>query len=221
MSGFRIGLSLARTRLTSWGSLGVLALGLLIAGLGSVLFRSQPEGLDLSLLGLAFGLIMPFGALSLSRRAFGSGSLLESVAEPARWGADRRGTLLGLWCGLSLTLLVWFALLALETVLLGGGTGGDALRSAGVGVEAGIAYASYLTAASGFGRHGHARVWFIGADWLLGATTGALALPFPRAHIANLLGSTPPANLPQLGSGLVLACCCLVCLGMTRVRVPS
>ncbi|MGE0325289.1 MAG: hypothetical protein AB7K71_37675 [Polyangiaceae bacterium] len=221
MNGFRVGLSLARTRLTSWGSIGVLALGLLATTLGSILFRAQPEGLELSLLGLAFGLVMPFGALALSRRAFASASLLESVAEPARWGADRRSTLTGLWLGLVLTLALWFGALAAEAVVLSGGHFADTLRSAGVGVQAAAAYASYLTLASSFGRHGHARVWFIGADWVLGATTGALALPFPRAHVANLLGSTPPASLPQLWSGLILACCCLLCLGLARARVPS
>lgn len=221
MNSFTIGLDLARSRLTSWGSLGVLGLGVLISALGSLLFRQQTEGLELSLLGLAFGLVMPFGALSLSRRAFASGTLLESVAEPARWGANRRSAILGLWCGLAITLAAWFGLLSVETVLLSGGSALDSIRSGSVGLQAGLAYACYLTAASGFGRHGHARVWFTGADWLLGATTGALALPFPRAHVANLLGATPPANLTQLSSGLLLAGLCLVCLGFSRIRVPS
>ncbi|MCA9632532.1 MAG: hypothetical protein KC766_32990 [Myxococcales bacterium] len=220
MSGFSIGLSLARTRLSSWGSLGVLTLGLVVSGFGSLLFRQQSDGLQLSLLGLAFGLVMPFGALSLSRRAFASGSLLESVAEPARWGADRRATVLGLWLGLAIVLGLWFGVLALETVLLAGGNGLDGALSGGIGVQAGLAYACYLTAASGLGRHGHARVWFVGADWLLGATTGALALPFPRAHVANLLGATPPANLPQLASGLLLASLSLLCLLISRWRLP-
>jgi hypothetical protein len=41
-------------------------------------------------------------------------------------------------------------------------------------------------------------------DFLLGAGAGALAIAWPRSHLANLTGGVPPLDLAQHWSSVVL-----------------
>ncbi len=221
MNALGIGLRLGWARLRTTQSLAVFASGLLACLLAASLERGNADGVSASLLGMTFGIVIPLTCLELSRRAFDSSSLLDSVAEPARWGASRRPLVLGLALALALVLAAWCACIAGATVLIAGGNALDAVRSGGVGVESGLVYACVLCAASSFGRGGRGRLWFMTLDWLLGTGVSSLAIPFPRAHLANLLGAAPPAEWSQAASGLALVGLCLVALSWVRVRIPS
>lgn len=221
MSSLRVGLALGWSRLRTTQTLVVFCCGLLGCALGAIAERGNADGVSASLLGMTFGLVIPLSCLELARRAFDSTSLTASVQEPARWGSSRRELALGVALSLALVLGAWCACAAATTVFVAGGSGLDALRSAGVGAESGIVYACLLMAASSVGKHGRGRLWFMTLDWLLGAGVSGLAVPFPRSHLANLLGAVPPADWSQAASGVALICLCLLALSLVRLRVPS
>lgn len=219
MSAFRMGVDLARARLSAVPAYITLATGLLACSLGAWLERGA-GGVSLSLLGMTFGLVIPLTALALSHRALGGLRLTESFEEPARWGADRRHVLWGALGVLAAVLALWSALLAAWTVIACGGEWHDAWRSASVGAQAGLIYACGLTAASCFGRRGHGRVGWILLDWAFGASLSALSLPFPRGHLANLLGATPPLGLTQASSMVLLLVLGAVSVLFAQLRLP-
>ncbi|MBX3183360.1 MAG: hypothetical protein KIT72_03665 [Polyangiaceae bacterium] len=219
MNALAIGVDLARTRLGTSAVWVTLGASLLACTLGAWLERGA-GGAHLSLLGMTFGLAIPLTALSLSHRVFDGRRLAESFEEPARWGADRRHVLLGALAVLGPMLAGWFALLAAVVVIVAGGDVLDAARSASVGAQAGLIYACGLTAASTWGKRGHGRVGWIALDWAFGASTSALSLPFPRAHLANLLGAAPPLDLSQLTSGALLIALASAALLYAQLRLP-
>jgi hypothetical protein len=66
-----------------------------------------------------------------------------------------------------------------------------------IALLAGVAYAAWYALASSFGREGGGRKWLLGCDWILGASSGVAALPWPRGHLRNLLGGTPILEMSQ------------------------
>ena len=52
-------------------------------------------------------------------------------------------------------------------------------------------YALYFGAASLLGKRGGGRKWALIIDFVLGAGSSALAAPWPRGHVRNLLGGEP------------------------------
>ncbi len=55
-------------------------------------------------------------------------------------------------------------------------------------------------------------------DWLLGAGASVLALPWPRAHAANLLGAEPVLGMPQWAATASLIVLGLACATVSVLR---
>jgi hypothetical protein len=153
--------------------------------------------------------VLPLSCYGLVARATGSARLEDAVLLLARHGANRRATVFGL---LSVTLpvgavvgLVLASVAVLTTRLPADpALGADLLTSAWIGALAGSCYTAWFFAASTFGTHGGGRLWALVLDWVLGASATAIALPWPRGHVRNLLGATPVMQLPQWGSSVAL-----------------
>jgi hypothetical protein len=80
----------------------------------------------------------------------------------------------------------------------------DALTSVWIGLVAGPAYVAAFVGASAYGRGGRGRSWLLAADFVLGAGDSILALPWPKAHVRNLLGGSAALELSQVGALLAL-----------------
>ncbi|MGC4091920.1 MAG: hypothetical protein QM756_29365 [Polyangiaceae bacterium] len=227
MSSFRQGLFGALRALASPEGALPLALGLLCCALSAWLERNfvEPNALDRALWRDSFGLWLPLCAFAVVKRVSGGARLEAATRGTARHAGRRRATLMGA-CAAILAVLACAGLcFALATVLVARPDGqrgllNELLLSGWIGAFAGVAYGAWLSFASGFGRRGR-RLTFLGLDLIFGSSVGAWALPFPRAHIRNLLGGAPPLGLPQLAStGLILAAIALI-LAVTAVRVPE
>jgi hypothetical protein len=94
----------------------------------------------------------------------------------------------------------------------------DVLATSWIGVLSGAAYVTALVGVSAFGRRGSGRAWFLAADFLLGAGSSFLALPWPKAHIRNLLGGVPVLDLSQAAGAVALlgTSFAFLCLGAWR-----
>jgi len=164
---------------------------------------------DRTLSGAALGVALPLLAYAWFDAGLGNRSLRDSVAPIARHGADGRVAASGALGALAGLIAVLGALLACAAVLASRRFADPALvrdlwASAWIGAVAGLAYAGWFALASTFGRRGGARKWLLVVDFVLGATNGVLALPWPRGHVRNLLGGAPPLDLAQGIAGLCL-----------------
>jgi hypothetical protein len=84
----------------------------------------------------------------------------------------------------------------------------DAIESAYVGALGGAAYACLFAFGASFGSRG--RAFVLAVDWIVGSTTGPIALVVPRAHVRNLLGGIAPADVSPRVSSLVLVVLAIV-----------
>lgn len=172
---------------------------------------------DRALIGMTFAIALPLVAYATAQAALGGARLDQSVQVLARHGANRRSAALGV---MAISILV----IAFEGALLGGVSAAVAhgFRASGlsdvgasvwIGALAGAAYASYLGVASCFGRKGGWRFGFLALDFLLGASSGAFAVAFPRGHVRNLLGGEPVLHWPQFAAaGALIGASCLALL---------
>ena len=180
---------------------------------------------DRSLAGIALGVVLPLSSYGLVTRAVGSARLDDAVLAAARPGASRRATVLGLFAVvLPLSAVVGLVLAALAVLITRLPADpklvSDLLTSAWIGALAGIAYGAWFLAASTFGERGSGRLWALILDWVLGASATAVALPFPRGHVRNLLGATPVMHLPQWSSSVALMLLTLACTLWATRRCP-
>jgi hypothetical protein len=148
-----------------------------------------------------------------------------AVAELARYGASRRALVVGLIAVLVVTLAASGAVLAALSVVVTRAPAdprllADLSTSTWIGALAGTAYASAFMLASTMGSKGGGRFWMLLLDWVLGAGTTAVALPWPRGHVRNLLGAAPVMTMPQWSASLALAVLTLACIGLTLWRAP-
>lgn len=210
MSAVADGMNLAATRLRRPSSfaVGVAALGF-VALDGLVEHHiSATSAADTTLVGAVFGITIPLVAYLVSERANDAKRLDEALGELARHGADRRWAALGSLCATALLLCVAGAVLAALGALVA--RGHQVVTSAGIGALAGATYAAWFGAASTLGRRGRGRIWALLLDWLLGSGTTALALPWPRGHLRNLLGAEPVLSMPQWSASAALVVLALV-----------
>jgi len=205
------GVDLARQRLAQ-RSTSVACLLALSFELGvAVLERGQGRmgAADRALTGGAFGIALPLLCYFLVGRVCASASLREAVAPLARHGMDRRALSLGLAVPPALLAAAFAAISSILVVLITRGWGdgkllGDTLTSIWIGAVSGLAYVVAFVGASAYGRAGRGRSWLLAADFVLGAGDSFLAIPWPKAHVRNLLGGTPALELSQLGALLAL-----------------
>jgi hypothetical protein len=203
-----LGARLALRRSVTPRSALALAAALIIVVVAALLERreSPQHATDLTLVGALFGLVFPVLAYATLKAATAGRRLDDSVAELARHGAHRRSMVLGLTLACGAELAVVGALLAVAAVSVGRGAwdGRDLLASSWIGIVAGFGYAAYFALGSSLGRRGGGRFWALALDWILGSGSGFFALPWPRGHIRNLLGSMPVLSMPQSAALAVL-----------------
>jgi len=208
MTALRLGALATSARLRSERTPFVLGLFVALAALLSYLEqRAGGAAVDRALTRDSFGLLLPVVSYLTFQRATGGGRLDASARTVARHGASARTA----WLGAALPPLLLLTLLgmtfAVVSVLLTRGPGDPALardlwQSGWVGALAGTSYGAWFALGSDFGRFGAGRKWILLLDFVLGSTSGSLALPWPRAHVRNLLGAEP---LLELGQGTALA----------------
>jgi hypothetical protein len=207
----RDGVELGAARLREPGVIGagVLALSFVLGV--ALLERAQGAvgATDRALSGGAFGLSLPLLCYFLVARVCASSNLREAVWPLARHGVDGRGLALGLAVLPALAAAVFAALSALTVVLITRGSThaawlGDAATSAWIGAASGVAYVVALLGASAVGKRGQGRIWLISADFLLGADSSLLALPWPKGHVRNLLGGVPVLEMSQIAALLFM-----------------
>jgi hypothetical protein len=228
MSGVRIGFALARERLRGPSAALVLLLSCLaLFAIGALERQSDAtSAADDALGGAVFGIALPLLAYLVSERTCDGKRLAHGVDVVARYGTDRRAALLGLqlasaaFTALAGALLTIFALLGAHAprspALLG-----DLRASVGIALVAGVVYALYFGAASLLGKRGGGRKWALIVDFMLGTTGSALALPWPRGHVRNLLGGEPVVALSQASAWLALAVIGVVCVASSMFRTAE
>ena len=225
MNGVRVGLALARERLRGPTALLVLFLSCAVAfAIGVLERRIDPaSAADAALRFAVFGIALPLFSYLVSERVCAGMQLERSLDIVARHGADRRVALVGLLLTSSACTAFAVALLAI-CALLGAhplhsaALGTDLRASIGIALLAGSAYALYFAAAATLGTRGAGRKWALIVDFVLGGGGSALAAPWPRGHVRNLLGGEPVADLSQASAWAALAAIAVVCAGVSLLR---
>jgi hypothetical protein len=227
VSAAQAGAGIAGLRLRSVPSLvglGVAFGAVLVVALLERRF-SPIHAADRALSGVALGIVLPLWTYGLVARATDGQRLVNAIFDVARLGGSRRAALLG-W--LTLTAGVGAlvgALLAIGTVLITRSPSdprlaSDLLTSSWIGLLAGFVYVCWFAAASTFGARGGGRLWALALDWVLGAGISAIALPWPRSHVRNLLGAEPVLDLPQWASTAGLLALAVLCSAIALGRSP-
>jgi hypothetical protein len=228
VNGVWVGATVARERLRGAVVPLVLALSLCVVYALAALERrtGAASAADNALEGPVFGLALPILAYLLSERACDGQRLDRSVDSVARYGADRGAAMLGVL----LTSAVYMALgsaLFTVTALFGAHSApdphfaGDLRASLGIAVFSGAIYALWFGAASLLGKRGGGRKWALVLDFVLGAGSSALAAPWPRGHVRNLLGGMPVLELSQQSAWLALLAIGVASVGLGLSRTAS
>jgi len=228
VTGVGIGLALARERLRNASSLLVLSLSL--AGLfavGVLERKSDAQSApDEALQGAVFGIALPLLAYLVSERVCEGQRLDRSVDSVARYGSDRRAALLGLLLASALCSALLSALLTVAALLGAHAPNASSLladlrASVGIALLAGAVYALYFAAASLLGKRGGGRKWALVVDFVLGAGGSALAAPWPRGHLRNLLGGEPVVELSQAHAWFALGAIGVACAALSVLRTSE
>ncbi len=178
---------------------------------------------DHTLTGAAFGVALPLLGLALLERLCGGTSLEASLVPFVRFGANRRNAAVTLVALMMLALGVCGAVLGSLAVVLSRGLSDpglmqDLFATAGVGLQAGVAYASWFGLGSTLGRRGQGRIYLLVVDWIFGSGSAILALPWPRGHIRNLLGAEPVLGFSQAESSIFLLAISALALGLVGLK---
>jgi len=225
LNSVRVGFALARERLR--GASAPLVLLLACAALFAIAVlerRSDASSApDDVLSGAVFGIALPILAYLVSERVCAYQRLTRCVDDVARYGTNRRAALLGVLLASAACSALASALLTIVALLGAHASDSSSLASdlrasVGIALIAGAVYALYFAAASLLGKRGGGRKWALVIDFLLGAGSSALAAPWPRGHVRNLLGGEPVIDLSQPSAWLALSVIGGVCLALSIVR---
>lgn len=182
------------------------ALGPLLAKLAP---SSGSGAADDALRAGVFGVALPLGAYVTAEAVLRGKNLDQAARTVARHGVGARHAALGLVLALAAALVAGalvgsVAALAAAYPAFDAECFADLVRSLPIAATAALSYAGCYALASSFGARGGGRKWFLGLDWLLGASTGLAAAPWPRGHVRNLLGGSPVLDLSQTSAFGVL-----------------
>lgn len=204
--GVVLGARLAVERLRDRRTYGAVLLAVALAITGGLIERSATSlGAVDRALGGTFRLVVPLLTLSLVSRAVSRDGLGPGTFSVARFGVPRFAVALGVTCGAALVCAGLGAVLAALTVLAAHNPAApplalDLLQSAWIGAVTSLAYAAWTAFGSTYFR-GRGRWMPIGADYLLGGSTGFAAALLPRAHASSLLGiGEAPIDMPRAAS---------------------
>jgi hypothetical protein len=228
MNDIRNGVALARERLRGPSAPLVLCLSCVaLFAIGVLERQSDPVSApDDALVGAVFGIALPLVAYLVSERTCDGTRLDRSVDCLARYGVNRRAALCGVLLVAALSSAFAGALLTI-CALLGAHAPhsptllADLRASAGIALFAGAVYALYFGAASLLGKRGGGRKWALIIDFVLGAGGSALAAPWPRGHLRNLLGGTPVIELSQASAWLALALIGVACATLSVAQTAE
>jgi len=217
---------MALVRLREPGTLVAFLLGLFFEAGVALLERVQGRtgAVDRALSGGAFGLALPLFCYFVVTRACAASSVQAAAFPLARHGMNRSGLMLGLLLPASALGVAFAAASGIAVVTLTRGASDpawvrDSLASVWIGGVAACAYSAAFLGASAFGRRGQGRLWLLGADFLLGAGSSFLALPWPKGHVRNLLGGAPVLELSQAAALGVLLGTSFAFLWFASLRV--
>jgi len=228
MNGVRVGLSLAHGRMRG-PSAPLVLLSICIASFAVGVLERKSDALsapDDALGGAVFGIALPLLTYLVSERVCDATRLDRSVDAVARYGTDRRAALLGVLLASALCSALAGALITIAALLGAHAPASHTLladlrASVGIALLAGAVYALYFGMASLFGKRGGGRKWALIIDFVLGAGSSALALPWPRGHVRNLLGGEPVVDLSQASAWLVLGAIGLACVALSVLRTAE
>jgi hypothetical protein len=200
---------LVRTR-RAWLTSGAWC-ALAIAVAAAARANGAAHGADHVLVEVLGPFVLPLLAYALVGAALDARSLGASVAPLVSFGAPARRAVAAAWIVTVGACTALCAVLAAATAIVAHGAEDpplvrDAFASAYVAALGGSAYAAWFLLGATFGRQGRGRAAFLILDWVLDRADGVLALVTPRAHLRNLLGGTPPMDVPQRASAIALVC---------------
>ena len=98
--------------------------------------------------------------------------------------------------------------------------GSDLATSVWIGALAGGSYAWFFGFGTSLGRRGGGSFVVLVLDWFLGVSSSAVAVPWPRAHLRNLLGAEPILGLSQGAALAVLVGLVVVYSSLALWRTP-
>jgi hypothetical protein len=169
-------------------------------------------------------MVVPLWAYLLITRVAGFGPLSGSVEPLARAGMDRRWTVVWLLAMAEVGAAVSSAILAVcawwWTRTSSGSSSAAPEAVMWVGAVGGASYAALIALGATFGRRGRGSVVVLLLDWLLGTGVSAMAAPWPRAYLRQLLGSEPVMGLPPWSGSIALLVVILVATGWAALRIP-
>ena len=228
MNGVFIGFSLARERLRGASAPIVMLTSCAALFAIGVLERKSDAGSapDDVLNGAVFGIALPLIAYLVSDSACDGMRLERSVDAVARYGSNRRSAVLGVLLASVLCSALASALLTFAALLGAHAPNASSLAtdlrvSVSIALMAGTVYALYFGAASLLGKRGGGRKWALILDFVLGAGGSALAAPWPRGHLRNLLGGEPVVDLSQVKAWFALAVIGLTCATLSVLRTAE
>ncbi len=220
-AGFRTGMRNATATRSLVGAIVTLCIVALIslAEKQASIFGAASRALE----DRVFGLLMPFVLLYASTRILQPVRLEDAASPIARFGFSRRSVGLGLIVASMVAGGALAAIAAAETAILAHDLTApppalDAFTCAWIGALTGCAYAGLFALGATFGARGGGRVWALGLDFVLGATSGFAAVLVPRAHAQNLLGGEPPLLLGQPASVALLVVLAIGFTGLALAR---
>ena len=219
-AGARLGWARLWTRAT------LLAFGAALAGVTLIALFERVEdrafAADRALTGVVFGLALPLYCFALAELATSRTTLFDAVGALSRHGLPRPPLAQGLIGSIVALSALGGLAFGLVAVLVTRGPFDplltrDLVAVSWIGALAGAGYAGLFALGSTFRR---GRLWLLLADWLLGAGTGFLALPWPRGHVRNLLGYSPVLDLSQTAAAFSLVLVALLGSLIASRRLP-
>lgn len=208
--GVRLGMEMALARLRARRPLLSLALGVSLAAASAIIERSfgSAGAVDRALFA-TFRLVVPLTVFALAADAADRTALREAAWPAARFGAPSSHVALGIALTAALASAFTGALLAAAVVAITRGPLAapdvrDVLVSGWIGALTGAAYAGWFSFGATFLRRGLGRFAPLGADFLIGGSTGVAGVLLPRGHAVNLLGGAAPLGLEQPASAALL-----------------
>lgn len=215
--GVLLGAELAVSRLRERRTYGALLLAFALAFAGArIELAAGTLGAVDRALASTFRLVIPVLTVALVSRAASREGLGPGVYSLARFGLPRSALALGVVAASALVAAIAGALLAAVTVLAAHASGApplafDLLESSWIAAATALAYAAWTALGTTYFRG--RGLWIpVGADFLLGGSTGLAAALLPRAHATSLLAIGPaPLSLPPVTSFAALYAMAIAC----------
>jgi len=160
--------------------------------------RGSIHAADGVLVGTVAGLALPILSFGIVSALFDGKGARQTVAFLSTFGGKARDVFVpfvAIAAFTSAVLSAALATLAMTVASRFGTSASDLAVTALVAATGGATYATVYAWASTFGDRGEGRFIALFADWILGAGTGVLALPAPRAHLRALMGEAAPLHL--------------------------